>query len=365
MLLHSLLFCIATGSINALTLEEIAAAHESATGQLHSLDVKYALSYPKPGRPSKKSHWIREGTKERMVLEQRLLTPEGGIPFRSDAFMDGTKYHLMAGTGWDSTTKKLPKGAQIQNFIEPPPAVYFDISGPNDFLLSFQIAPNDVRRSLRDFVREKNATYLGDVDVSGHLTHHIRLTHPGVVDQSTGKLESVGSTLDVYLDPEKGFFPRRVDKTLAQDAGTLAKHGFEVKEYMDIGRGVYFPKLIECFKGHLGEKGELLFRQTTESALINRPLASDAFAYRFLEGMLVTVEHAPGEGQETWLQIGKDGKIERELLTPDEVSSLRKAMTHSKDTATSRRWFWIVLGIVPIVVLFVLIWRRRKGQLAK
>ena len=345
---------------NASTLEEIVAAHESGVAQLHAIDAKYVIEYDNKALPQKKCRWVREGKNERMIVDQLMQNAQGEVNFRSDAHTDGSRYRVMSGPGWDSTTKKIPDGIPLLYVDTTHSDILPEISGPDDFFFAFQIGLNDFRRTLGHYLKEKNAEYIGTKDVSGHLTHHIRLVHPGMVEPATGRIEKAGTIFDVYLDPGEGFLARRVDKTFNLN-GTVVKYGSEVRDFLHVGGGISFPRIIEHFKSHLGEEEKRFCRQTT-TAVINKALPNDAFDFRFLEGLFVEVRPARGE-QEKWLYIGKNGKTDREFANVDDVQAFKDSLKLGSTNSGLRRWTWVILGAIPIVVaLLIVLWRRRANR---
>jgi hypothetical protein len=198
---------------------------------------------------------------------------------------------------------------------------------------------------------------VGQKAVSGKETWLIHVQHPGVVAPNTGKVDYVGSTMDLYVDPTVNFLVRRVECHVKGAPGpsgpTDHTYALEAVSFREFRKGEFLPTLIVSeFTDGTGERRpDAESRIVVTKAVVNEALPSDALDFRFPEHVLVT-EWPQTPGKYLAYVIGPNGQVVDTIDSPEEYREMQKAAQVKESTAAifSTKSLVVAVGFVLVLL---------------
>jgi hypothetical protein len=370
-------FCLLSAS-SEIDIEYLVAAHETAVGQVRSVDVRidlYDLSLDtvefSPPRHRAAWRWSMKGPVERQRYELLLgeTKNEEGHPINlGDLLEDGRTAKVLMNWRGDHTMKITPhRQGSMKAWYAPQEPVNFGVF-PNPrygfALFGIQSQTNEPRRSVRQFVQESSEVHLaGQADVNGHSTWKVEAIYPGALPESPDKKMRA----EIHFDPSVDYLIRKLivhyPAVNPQDPKSFATWAeWEITKFEAFGDGVYFPTEAE-FRLY----GEGLFdgqpsgnqRLVASRLSVNRELPEDAMNFRFPEHALVTELPTVNNQYHVYLW-GPDDKPLRKIESIEELGpdpSLQPSQRGSQGLVLV-----LVAGLgVAAAVVFTVLRRRRAA----
>ncbi len=369
-------YCLLSASSD-IDIEYLVAAHETAVGQVRSVDVRidlYDLSLDtvefSPPRHRAAWRWSMEGPVERQRYELLLgeTKNEEGHPINlGDLLEDGRTTKVLMNWRGDHTMKITPhRQGSLKAWYAPQQPVNFGIfPNPRYSFALFGIQPKltEPRRSVRQFVQESPEVHLaGQAHVNGHSTWKVKAIYPGALPESSDKKRRA----EIHFDPSVGYLIRmlivRDPAENPQDPKSFATWAeWEITKFEAFGDRVYFPTENEFRlygEGLFGGQpsGHQCFVASRLS--VNHELLEDAMTFRFPEHALVTELPAVNNKYRVYLW-GPDDKPLRKIESIEELGPDPSLQASERGSLGVVLVFVSGLGVAVAVVFTVL--RRRRA----
>lgn len=244
----------------------------------------------------------------------------------ADIFYDGQDTFQI--NGWDGDAKKQPSlldqgtmHAAVREGVTEAPLQHLQTVMLHRFTPHFK--PALPLKELLDGIRPQDIEYIAattDPDVEG-----IRINYPAE-PQKYSKMQ-----VDVFLSAKVNFFATKLIERkewvmLANDkTGVVEPHvtevSIEVKEFRDCGGGVWIPVKTEGETRKSGYDGPIMRVVGKVTKLtVNQQLPADALDFQFPENVFVT--RLGTDGKVRHAELWKDGKVEREVKSTEELNTL-------------------------------------------
>jgi len=355
-------------------VEKIVSAHESSIGLIHTADIHLEVRRRSSNELIETLRWSMDGPRER-IRSKNETVPVGELNRFSDCYMDTGQVYMLGDADPQGTPAIRPFRSQgMYGWIKPRTRRLINMRASYWLLLKISLVAEDERRTLAELVHDSQSAFgdagvifKGSHEVSGIDTVWLRIQHPGVMNEDTGKTSHRGSIIDIFLDPQRGYLAKRVESHL-QGTYENGKTGpyesnLEVQSFDDLGDGVYFPTAIVSEFLDMNKKrlSKVEYKYLVSQASVNKPLPDDAMNFKFPENLLV--RQLPfANGRYPLHLIGANGQIVRTVSTSEEVQDLMETVENEESTqAGLRNRIYVVCGLLlPIIALTTVFIIRRQ-----
>ncbi len=366
LLASALVVTCAAGPIDSrLSLSELVEAHMSAVRAIHEIQLQMDLSgerfVPKHVGPLRIAtwHWAWKRELERVrYVDHSVERRDDGLTNNcGDALVDGTTFKWLMNWDPDHPQKITPaKQGTVDARIGPQDGIFPGRDTKNQLLWVFVKPSGDaVRYSLAELAERSVPPVIlkGTVRIGDHECWHIHAYLPGIGSNLTG-----GTSFDIFIDPSVNFSVRKVEelqKLVSLNGGQgdpiFVHIEREVKEFADLGKGVFVPLKVETrFYDQGRSEAASIMTAKVSKIVVNRPLSPDAFDFKFPEN--VQVVHRPKNGKARVQLWGADNKPIREIRSPaDLLGDGQQAGQPGKNLSG---WYVAIAAVILLSIVFVL-----------
>ena len=313
-------------------LAEIAAAQAASWRQIRSFDVKYELKMSSviDGQTqfehTTPCRWSKEGRRER--LRNRLPFINKPRFTYEDKFLEGgTLRELSAQGSREDIEASLLDPASMRASMRPHASPIIAEQRPRT--LEYLEIGFGRHVTLSELIARWKTSLAGkQLAENGDVLWRIRA-------EPSGKNENAPSYIEIWVNADKGFLTQRMHSYHAA-GGTSVETGrpvatvetVEIARFRDLGRGVYFPEIIQCRSGlpagDARKQDGFYITLAATSLLVNAALPDDALDFRFPEGAAVQELLQDGRQGRVFLW-GSGDRPQREFASGEELDAFRTA----------------------------------------